>query len=167
MISEMTSTALLFTRLETPIGELLLFGDGDALSGIQLPGRHGPTADARSADAGFERPVAQLHEYFAGDRTEFLTLAPAGGDFYHRVWDEVARIPYGDTATYGQVAAAIGRPDAFRAVGAANGRNPLPIVVPCHRVIGSDGKLVGFAGGLDIKRQLLELESGGVQQQLL
>lgn len=110
MISEMTSTALLFTRLETPIGELLLFGDGDALSGIQLPGRHGPTADARSADAGFERPVAQLHEYFAGDRTEFLTLAPAGGDFYHRVWDEVARIPYGDTATYGQVAAAIGAP---------------------------------------------------------
>jgi len=165
----MTSTAF-FTLLHSPIGELLLFGDGDgdALHAIDLPGRHRSTREAIEYPEAFEEPVTQLTEYFAGRRTEFdLPLAPGGATFDRLVWDEVARIPYGETASYGQIAAAIGHPDAFRAVGACNGRNPLPIVVACHRVIGSNGRLVGYGGGLEAKRTLLDLESGGVQQQLL
>lgn len=167
MISEVTPTAF-FTSLHTPIGELLLFGDGEALHAINLPGRHESTAGAIERAEELAEPVTQLTEYFAGQRTEFdLKLGPSGGTFDHLVWDEVARIPYGETASYGRVAAAIGHPDAFRAVGASNGRNPLPIVVACHRVIGSNGGLVGYGGGLEAKRTLLDLESGGVQQRLL
>lgn len=101
----------------------------------------------------------QLEEYFAGDRREFdLPLAARGTEFQHRVWAELRRIPFGETISYGELATRIGKPTASRAVGAANGRNPLPVVVPCHRVIGSDGRLTGFGGGLPTKQALLDLE---------
>ncbi|HYI37861.1 MAG TPA: methylated-DNA--[protein]-cysteine S-methyltransferase [Thermoleophilaceae bacterium] len=153
---------MLFTRLETPIGELLLFGDGESLTRLGLPGRHGPVGDATEDRGAFAEPIAQLERYFSGELREFdLALAPAGaGEFDRAVWDELQRIPYGRTTSYGAVAAAIGHPDSPRAVGAANGRNPIPIVVPCHRVIGAGGKLVGYGGGLEAKRRLLELEAG-------
>lgn len=114
---------------------------------------------------------AQLEEYFAGDRREFdLELAPQGTEFQLRVWSELRRIPYGATTSYGALSTAIGRPKASRAVGAANGANPIPIVVPCHRVIGSNGSLTGFGGGLETKKLLLELEgasfAGGEQKTL-
>jgi O-6-methylguanine DNA methyltransferase len=106
--------------------------------------------------AGLRR---QLEEYFAGERREFdLTLAPEGTPFERSVWEELRRIPFGETRSYGEIARAIGRPNAFRAVGRANGANPIPIVVPCHRVIGSDGSLTGFGGGLEAKSRLLEIE---------
>ena len=153
---------MLFTRLSTPIGELQLFGDGESLTRLDLPGRHGPVGDATEDRDAFAEPIAQLERYFSGELREFdLQLAPAGGgEFDRAVWDELLRIPYGQTASYGAVAAAIGHPDSPRAVGAANGRNPIPIVVPCHRVIGAGGKLVGYGGGLETKRRLLELEAG-------
>ncbi len=152
---------VLTTSLSTPIGELLLVGDGESLTQVQLPGRHRPVAGAARNDSAFAEPIEQLERYFAGELREFnLTLAPEGGEFDLAVWDELDRIPYGQTTSYGAVAAAIGHPDSPRAVGAANGRNPIPIVVPCHRVIGADGKLVGYGGGLDTKRALLELEAG-------
>jgi methylated-DNA-[protein]-cysteine S-methyltransferase len=101
----------------------------------------------------------QLEQYFAGERREFdLTLAPAGTPFELAVWEELRRIPFGETRSYGEIARTLGRPTAYRAVGRANGANPIPIVVPCHRVIGSDGSLTGFGGGLDAKSRLLELE---------
>ena len=150
-----------FTPLSTPVGELRLFGDGESLTRLDLPGRHAPVGDAIQDEAAFTEPVDQLQRYFAGELRELdLALAPAGGEFDMAVWEELSRIPYGQTTTYGAVAAAIGHPDSPRAVGAANGRNPIPIVVPCHRVIGAGGKLVGYGGGLDTKRRLLELERG-------
>lgn len=156
--------SMLTTTLDSPIGELVLAGDGESLTQIQLPGRHRPLPEATLDDAAFAEPIDQLERYFAGELREFdLALAPAGGAFDMAVWDELNRIPYGQTTSYGAVAAAIGHPDSPRAVGAANGRNPIPIVVPCHRVIGSNGKLVGYGGGLETKRRLLELESGTAQ----
>lgn len=155
---------MLTTRLDTPIGELVLAGDGESLTRLDLPGRHGPIGDVSEDRSAFAEPIDQLERYFAGELREFdLALAPAGGAFDMAVWDELNRIPYGQTTSYGAVAAAIGHPDSPRAVGAANGRNPIPIVVPCHRVIGSNGKLVGYGGGLETKRRLLELESGTAQ----
>ena len=152
---------MLHTRLDTPIGELLLFGDGESLTRIDLPGRHGPVGDAAEDHDAFAEPIEQLERYFAGELHEFdLALAPEGGEFDLAVWGELGRIPYGQTTSYGAVAVAIGHPDSPRAVGAANGRNPIPIVVPCHRVIGAGGRLVGYGGGLDTKRRLLELEAG-------
>jgi len=103
----------------------------------------------------------QVNEYCAGERTEFdLELAPSGTEFQHAVWDALLTIPYGETRSYGEIARQIGRPDRARAVGAANGSNPISIIVPCHRVIGSDGSLTGYGGGLDRKRFLLDHESG-------
>lgn len=110
--------------------------------------------------------TAQLNEYFAGKRRSFnLPLAPSGTAFQKRVWDELSRIPFGETRTYGQIAAAIGNPRACRAVGGANGANPIPVIVPCHRVIGSDGSLTGFGCGLPVKRFLLQLEGVPVKEQ--
>jgi len=104
--------------------------------------------------------VDQLREYFAGKRTTFdLALIPQGTEFQVKVWNELRRIPYGETISYKQLAERIGKPKAVRAVGAANGANPIPIVIPCHRVIGNDGSLTGFGGGLPLKKRLLELES--------
>lgn len=146
----------------TPIGRLLLVGDGERLSAVHF--RRGPRAAARSPEwrrdaAPFASAIAQFEEYFAGARRRFdLQLAPEGTEFQRRVWDALLTIPYGTTTTYGALAARLGDRNASRAVGLANGANPLPIIVPCHRVIGADGSLTGFGGGLDVKRALLQLE---------
>ena len=151
-----------YTYATSPIGQLLLAGSADALQVIGFP--HGDKA--RRADIGWERydepfkkTARQLNEYFAGERREFeLELAPEGTKFQVEVLEALRGIPYGETRTYRDIAVAVGRPKAVRAVGNANGRNPLPIVIPCHRVIGSDGSLTGFGGGIEAKRYLLDLE---------
>jgi methylated-DNA-[protein]-cysteine S-methyltransferase len=145
--------------IDSPIGRLLLLGDGDALTGLHMEPFAIP-AESRPDAAAFREAEDQLGAYFAGELTEFdLPLAPHGSPFQLRVWTALTEIPYGATTTYGAVADAIGRPDAVRAVGACNGQNPIAVIVPCHRVIGADGSLVGYGGGLDRKRLLLELEA--------
>ena len=154
---------LLYTRVESPIGELLLVGDGRALHGLHM--QEGRTAVSvhpgwRQADVPFADVRGQLAEYFAGERVDFdVPLAMAGSRFQRRVWDALQEIPYGETTTYGELARRLGRPSASRAVGLANGRNPIAVIVPCHRVIGSDGSLTGYGGGLERKRLLLDLEA--------
>ena len=156
---------------DTPIGELLLAGDETALSMIGFPKgsmRRDPEADWIFNEKPFADAIKQLDEYFAGTRTEFdLPLKLNGTEFQVDVLEELLRIPYGETTSYGDIANRIGRPKAVRAVGAANGRNPIPIVVPCHRVIGSTGDLTGFGGGLDTKEALLRLEAEHRQERLL
>jgi methylated-DNA-[protein]-cysteine S-methyltransferase len=153
-----------WTTTATPIGELTLLGDGEHLSALYLDGqRHRPPHDPGLVrdDAALAAAVEQLHEYFAGHRTAFdlpLRFA-AGTDFQRTVWHALLDIPYGTTTTYAALAAAIGRPSATRAVGLANGKNAVSIVVPCHRVVGHDGSLTGYGGGLDRKRWLLDLEA--------
>jgi len=144
------------TIIDSPVGELTLAGDGEHLTELHF-GRDGePTGE----DAVLVAAREQLHAYFAGKRRSFeLPLRPAGTDFQREVWAALREIPYAETIDYGELARRIGRPGAARAVGAANGRNPLAIVVPCHRVIGADGSLTGFGGGLETKRALLELEA--------
>ena len=147
----------------TPIGDLLLAGDEDGLSMIGFPKgkmRRDPEPDWIFNEKPFTETRQQLDEYFAGERKEFdLPLHLSGTDFQVQVLEELQRIPYGETTSYGAIAKRIGRPKAMRAVGAANGRNPIPIVIPCHRVIGSGGDLTGFGGGLDTKAALLRLEA--------
>ena len=140
----------------TPIGPLtIVVNDAGAVEQIHF----GVLGDIEARDGNCGDVVAQLDEYFAGTRTAFgLVLAPRGTEFQLAVWNELQRIPYGATISYGELAQRIARPDAVRAVGAANGANPIPIVIPCHRVIGADGSLTGYGGGLPIKRALLELE---------
>ena len=148
-----------YTTVDSPIGELLLTAEDGAITGLHMSPfaidpqwRHDPAAltDAR----------IQLEQYWAGERTEFeLELAPAGTEFQQRVWAMLREIPYGETVSYGEQARRIGQPDAARAVGAANGQNPIAVIVPCHRVIGADGSLTGFGGGLERKRLLLDLEA--------
>lgn len=144
--------------METPIGPLVLAGDRDALQAIRF---HGSADPAWIVDrAPFRSVIDQLRAYFAAELTTFsVPLAPSGTDFQMRVWEELQTIPYGQTATYREIAERVGKPAAVRAVGAANGANPIPIIVPCHRVIGSNGKLTGFGGGLPMKERLLQLES--------
>lgn len=152
-----------YCYLDTPIGELLLAGDADGLTLIGFP--KGSMRREAEPDWIFnEKPLGeacrQLREYFAGERREFdLPLKLSGTEFQISVLRALQEIPYGQTVSYGEIARRIGRPRAVRAVGAANGRNPLPIVVPCHRVIGSTGDLTGFGGGLDTKEALLRLEA--------
>jgi methylated-DNA-[protein]-cysteine S-methyltransferase len=146
----------------SPVGELVLTAESDRLTGLYLPGQRRP-AVMPSMPAQDDPPLAlarrQLDEYFAGRRTSFdLPLAPVGTPFQRLVWDELLRIGFGRTTTYRELAARIGRPTAVRATGAANGANPISIVIPCHRVIGSGGALTGYGGGLEAKRFLLELE---------
>jgi len=152
-----------YCYLTTPIGDLLLAGDDDALSLVGFPKgkmRHDPDPDWIYNEKPFATARQQLQEYFAGERKEFdLALNLTGTKFQVQVLEELRRIPYGETTSYGAVAERIGRPKAVRAVGAANGRNPIPIIVPCHRVIGSSGNLTGFGGGLDTKAELLRLEA--------
>ena len=157
-----------YTEMESSIGTLVLAGHADgprlrALRLIWLPGGNGkfrPAPDWVKDARPFAETIRQLREYFAGPRDEFdLPLAPEGTEFQQEVWRAVAAIPYGETRSYGEIARQIGKADAVRAVGAANGQNPLPIVIPCHRVIGSDGRLTGYGGGLPLKKRLLELES--------
>ena len=158
-----------FSRVTTALGNLLLVGErgesGLALRGIYFDGApHAESAvpaGAREDALAFAEVRAQLEQYFDGKRTVFeLALAPRGTEFQRRVWSALSTIPHGATTTYAAIARALGNPTAVRAVGAANGKNPLSIVVPCHRVIGKDGTLTGYAGGLSRKRRLLELESG-------
>jgi methylated-DNA-[protein]-cysteine S-methyltransferase len=156
---------MLYSTLTTPIGELVLTADPDgAVTGLYLPNRPPVTTGWERDDALLEPARRQLTEYFAGERTGFdLDLRPEGGTaFERRVWAELLTIPYGETASYGEIAARIGHPGKARAVGRANGRNPVAIVCPCHRVIGSDGSLTGFGGGLENKRTLLDLEAGAL-----
>jgi len=160
-----------YCYLESPIGELLLAGDDDALTMIGFPEgamRRDPEVAWVYDEKPFADAIRQLNEYFAGERLEFdLPLRLNGTEFQLLVLDELQRIPYGETTSYGAVAKRIGRPKAVRAVGAANGRNPIPIIVPCHRVIGSGGDLTGFGGGLDTKKALLRLEAEHSQTSLL
>jgi methylated-DNA-[protein]-cysteine S-methyltransferase len=149
--------ALRHHAIDTPIGDLLLVGDGSALAELHFA-PVGPTPGPNDPGC-FEEVEGQLQAYFAGERTSFhLPLAPSGTGFQLRVWEALTEIPFGETRSYGEIAARVGRPDAVRAVGATNGRNPIAVIVPCHRVIGSDGSLTGYGGGLDRKRALLELE---------
>jgi len=152
-----------YCYFDTPIGELLLAGKADSLSMIGFPKgamRRDPEDDWIYNEAPFEIVRSQLAEYFAGERKDFdLPLSLSGTDFQVAVLEALRQIPYGETTSYGAVAKQIGRPKAVRAVGAANGRNPVPIIVPCHRVIGSSGDLTGFGGGLDTKAALLRLEA--------
>ena len=149
------------TVVASPIGPLTVVWEDGALVRLAMspPGRFVDAEIGERSDEGFDDVVRQLGEYFAGERTAFdLPLRPVGSDFELAVWDQLTRIPYGETRSYGHVAQAVGEPGGAQAVGAANGRNPLAIVVPCHRVIGADGSLVGFGGGLPRKRFLLDLE---------
>ncbi len=154
-----------FTCIESPIGPLLLTCDGKALTGLYMdvPGRRPPQdTDDWVQDAGADplpAAVRQLNEYFAGTRREFdLPLRLKGSEFQRRVWRRLTEIRYGETLSYGELAKRIGNPNASRAVGLANGRNPISILVPCHRVIGADGSLTGYGGGLERKRWLLAHE---------
>ncbi len=154
---------LTFTHLDSPVGVLLLVRDEKGIRAISFE-RGGepasPPADAKRDDRAFEEIVSEINAYFQRRLTEFkVKLNPVGTPFQRLVWDALRSIPYGETRSYSQIAAAIGRPEAVRAVGAANGANPLPIVVPCHRVVGSNGSLTGFGGGLPAKRYLLDLET--------
>ncbi|HEY8125901.1 MAG TPA: methylated-DNA--[protein]-cysteine S-methyltransferase [Methylocystis sp.] len=149
---------------QSPIGVLALVADDAALHGLSFEnGKHGgPLADAQpGTNAIIDATRKQLDAYFAGRGKTFdLPLAPDGADFQKRVWRALATIPFGETRSYGEIAAMIGAPQAARALGAANGRNAIPVIVPCHRVIGADGSLTGFGGGMERKRFLLALEGG-------
>jgi methylated-DNA-[protein]-cysteine S-methyltransferase len=146
------------TVYESPVGPLRLEAHDGALVALHLNARPGPE---NLDDPVLAEATTQLREYFAGTRTSFeLPLQMHGNAFEQRVWAALRSIPYGETASYGEIAAQIDAPGAARAVGVANARNPIAIVVPCHRVIGANGKLVGFGGGLPMKRALLDLEQG-------
>jgi methylated-DNA-[protein]-cysteine S-methyltransferase len=148
---------------QSPIGKLLLIGIDGVLEELHFPNSPGQkqiAEDWQYDEVSFQKTIQQLIEYFAGNRQEFdLKIAPKGTAFQERVWQELRKIPFGQTASYGEIAERIGNRKASRAIGMANGKNPIPIIVPCHRVIGKDGSLTGFGGGLDLKKQLLKLEN--------
>jgi methylated-DNA-[protein]-cysteine S-methyltransferase len=150
------------TIIDSPVGELTLVADDGGLTGLYFPHhwyRPDPATFGRPADAGFGEVKSQLTEYFAGERQRFdLRLNARGDDFQRRVWELIGDIPYGQTATYGDLAHELGGRVLAKDVGAAVGRNPLSVIVPCHRVVGKDGRLTGYAGGLTRKRFLLDLE---------
>jgi methylated-DNA-[protein]-cysteine S-methyltransferase len=153
-----------YCYLDTAIGKLLIAGDAEAIHRIEFPQRGKPGQPEPDWIESSRWPVAeavrQLRQYFAGKRTDFdLPLAPQGTEFQRTVWRNLQQIPYGETISYGELAKRVGNPKASRAVGAANGSNPIPIVIPCHRVIGANGKLTGFGGGLPVKEKLLALEA--------
>jgi methylated-DNA-[protein]-cysteine S-methyltransferase len=148
-----------YTYMESPIGPLLLAGDEAGLRRIGFPNKQESTGAWREDASPFRDAVRQLKAYFAGELREFdLLLRMDGTPFQMSVWRNLRDIPYGETISYGELARRVGNPKASRAVGLANGANPIPIVVPCHRVIGSNGKLTGFGGGLNTKETLLALE---------
>lgn len=153
-----------YCTMQSPVGGLLLAGDQDALRLVHFqsgPRPMQPAKDWEASERPFREVMRQLKAYFNGKLRQFnLALAPEGTEFQMQVWNALRTIPYGQTWSYGELARRIRNPTASRAVGAANGQNPIPIIVPCHRVIGANGSLTGFGGGLKIKQQLLELESG-------
>ncbi len=162
------NTTHYYTEIPSPVGTLSLRGSARGLTGVYMPQhRHGPPDGERVQwqrdDARFAAARAQIDEYFAGERTTFdLPLDPAtigGTAFQRRVWTALSEIAYGETISYGELARRIGQAAAVRAVGLANGRNPVSIIVPCHRVIGANGTLTGYGGGMDRKRLLLDLEA--------
>ena len=160
-----TRTDLRQRVLSTPIGVITLIASDQGITRILFPTESlqdvglGDLPPAEDADPVLDEAVTQLGEYFAGDRREFdLPLDLHGTEFQRQAWMALADVPFGSTTTYGAQAERIGRPGAFRAVGSANGQNPVPIVLPCHRIIGADGSLTGFGGGLDLKQKLLDHE---------
>lgn len=159
-----SSAPLQYTLEDSPVGSLLLVGSDHALHGLYMQDGRKPKRIEPSwerSPSGFGDVKAQLREYFVGERFTFdLALVMHGSPFEQRVWSALTEIAYGETCSYGELARRLDRPSAARAVGLANGRNPISIVVPCHRVIGADGTLTGYGGGLERKRILLELESG-------
>jgi methylated-DNA-[protein]-cysteine S-methyltransferase len=171
---EKTAGSMIEETIDSPIGALqIAFDEEGALTRINFESRpllpamrgplfapkHQPNVRRRGRDAGVRRVVDELDEYFAGKRTSFsVATRPHGTPFQLRVWRALEAIPYGETISYAELAERIGNPTAVRAVGAANGANPIPVIIPCHRVIGSSGKLVGYGGGLDRKETLLALE---------
>jgi methylated-DNA-[protein]-cysteine S-methyltransferase len=162
-MNEMKTSVLTYTSMESPIGPLLLAGNERGLSVVHFVNGRRPKSPPRTwveDKKPFKEVVRQLLAYFEGKLKEFeLPLVLEGTEFQLRVWRNLQKIPYGETVSYGQLAKRIGSPDAARAVGLANGSNPIPIIIPCHRVIGSNGDLTGFGGGLPIKKKLLALES--------
>jgi O-6-methylguanine DNA methyltransferase len=171
-IRAQSNTTIFYALLQTPIGPLQLFSTSRGLVKLALPNEPRSTAETYirhlfgpvpiyEDKAAHEQALAELAAYFAGTGRSFdAPLDPRGTPFQRLVWDAVAAVPYGETRTYGAIAHAIGRPAAARAVGAANGANPLPIIIPCHRLIGANGDLIKYGGGIDIKRRLLSLEAG-------
>jgi methylated-DNA-[protein]-cysteine S-methyltransferase len=159
------------TMVDSPMGVLTLVASDGTLSGVYMEDQlhlPDPSNFGQRVGSGFEEAAEQLEQYFAGERTAFtLRTRLLGSDFQRRVWQALSGIPYGRTWSYAQLADAVGRPDRLRAVAATNGRNPIAVVVPCHRVIGSDGSLTGYAGGLARKRFLLDLEDPGSKQERL
>ena len=158
---------MLYGGVESPIGDLLLLGDGRALRGLYMTGGRRPVridSAWERCDEAFAAVRVQLGEYFAGERTRFdVPIEMEGTRFQRRVWRELEEIPYGETISYGELARRVEQPSAARAVGLANGRNPISVIVPCHRVIGANGNLTGYGGGMERKRILLGLESGEAQ----
>ncbi|MHB1222711.1 MAG: methylated-DNA--[protein]-cysteine S-methyltransferase [Gemmatimonadaceae bacterium] len=158
------------TTIESPLGELTLVAHDGVLAGLYFAEhtrRPQPSDFGARDDGGFQAAIEQLGDYFRGDRTVFdLSLAPRGNPFQQRVWSLLRRIPYGQVRSYGQLATELGDPRLARAVGAANGRNPISVIVPCHRVVGAGGSLVGYAGGLARKRFLLDVEGAVVGGQI-
>jgi len=154
-------TARCHTRMESPLGRLLLIAEDAGLREIRFENSKHPAAQPEGHEdvKPFHEIIRQLRAYFAGELEAFdLPLAPEGTPFQLKVWRKLLQIPYGETISYGELARRLGNPNASRAVGVANGSNPIPIVIPCHRVIGSNGKLTGYGGGLPIKEKLLALE---------
>lgn len=160
----MTAETLFRSLLETPVGTLQIAVDAEGtLVEVLLPNRSPGALSSKPLPAatarGMQAARAQLTEYFVGKRREFdLTLSPSGSPFERQVWNELLTVPYGATTSYGAIASQLGLTNGARAVGRANGANPIPIVIPCHRVIGTNGELTGYGGGLALKRALLELE---------
>lgn len=154
-----------FARFRTPLGTLVAIAAGGTLVGLHFEdGRHAPPVAPQWREDPYHSPLRecaeQLADYFAGKRLCFdLPVAPRGTPFQQRVWREIARVPFGETITYAELAARAGSPGSARAAGAATGRNPLAIVVPCHRIVGANGALIGYAGGLARKERLLDLEA--------
>jgi methylated-DNA-[protein]-cysteine S-methyltransferase len=156
-------SAMSYTRMKSPVGPLLLAGDEGGLRLVHFATGRRPMSPPREwieDCAPFKEAIRQLDAYFQGQLQDFdLPLVLDGTEFQLLVWNNLRRIPYGETVSYGQLARRIGSPEAARAVGLANGSNPIPIIIPCHRVIGSNGDLTGFGGGLPVKKKLLALES--------
>jgi len=167
MTATQAASVTCFTRMESPVGPLLLVADDSGLRRIEfVNGRKPVQAHPQWHDDAeqLRETIRQLRAYFAGELETFdLALAPEGTPFQLAVWNRLCEIPYGGTISYGELARRLGKPNASRAVGLANGANPIPIVIPCHRVIGSNGKLTGYGGGLPIKEKLLALERRQLQ----